>query len=322
MKAPVPEPIEREYLRALTETFYDQQKTRQEAANRCRAIIRSQLEELERKPEGKKKKADKSYGAEWNDKRMLQKLNKAFEEKKITSESHAYAAEFLNLKKSLEKLESDYEKMIVAHIKNEPIYTEYLKHIKGIGPVLAANLIAYLGYCENFDTPSKIWRYSGLAVIDGKAERKARGEKIHFNPRVKTLAWKVGDCFIKVGVGYREVYDASKAGYLAAHPEPIPRPGYDGKGFKESYTKMHIHLMSMRKSVKRFLSHYWQVGRAMKGLPCRPSYVEEKMGHTTIMPPFIEVFDEMEVDTAGLPDFVEIRTITKKKRKVVEPTQV
>ena len=35
--------------------------------------------------------------------------------------------------------------------------------------------------------------------------------------------------------------------------------------------------------VKIFLQHYWIVSRMVEGLPTREPYVQEKLGHTTII---------------------------------------
>jgi hypothetical protein len=60
------------------------------------------------------------------------------------------------------------EKRIEAKIKNQvntyPIYKEYLKETKGIGPILAGGLISYIHPISRFDSVSKLWAYAGMDV--------------------------------------------------------------------------------------------------------------------------------------------------------------
>ena len=289
-----------EDTRLLVETFYDQQKTRQEAYNRIRTIVRNRLVKVDfREPEKKKAKEDKAYGTEWNDKIMREKIEKAVKTKKLKLEEGDYLRSLIDTGEQLKKFEKQYQKQILFLVKDEPIYTEYLSKIRGVAELTAANLIGYLGYCENFDTISKVWRYCGLAVFDGSAERKKKGEKIHYNPKLKTLMYKISDCFIKQGDGYRKLYDKFKAFYRKKYPEEIVNPNYvapkdptdeksKGKGFKKKYTPMHIDLMTRRKVEKIFLANYYLTARKMKGLPVRDPYPMEYLKHTTMIKPFTD----------------------------------
>ena len=54
---------------------------------------------------------------------------------------------------------------------------------------LAAQLLAQIDDIAKFDTISKLWRFSGNAVIDGQAEKNKKGEKSHFNRKLKSICW-------------------------------------------------------------------------------------------------------------------------------------
>lgn len=141
-----------------------------------------------------------------------------------------------------------------------------LLNLRGIGPMLAAGLISYIDL-ERAESPSAIWLYAGLAP--GR-DRRVKGEKIAYNPRLKVLTYNIGVSFLRAGSPYRAIYDESIAYYNDARPD---------------WTKFHTHLASLRRMNKRFYAHYYAVGRAHYGLPVRPPYVEEKLGHTHIDDP-------------------------------------
>jgi len=50
-------------------------------------------------------------------------------------------------------------------------------------------------------------------------------------------------------------------------------------------SKGHAENRAMRKSVKIFLSHYWVIGRQLKGLDTKPPYVHAKLKHDNYIEP-------------------------------------
>jgi hypothetical protein len=78
----------------------------------------------------------------------------------------------------------------------------WLKGITGIGPVIAAGLIAHIDI-EKAPTTGHIWRYAGLdpTVV------WAKGEKRPWNARLKVLAvFKAGESFVKVQNNKKDYY--------------------------------------------------------------------------------------------------------------------
>lgn len=65
--------------------------------------------------------------------------------------------------KRLNDTEEAISRSIVPWVSETDIYKSYLKHIQGIGPILAANLIAMLNPVENFPKPSMLVAYAGLS---------------------------------------------------------------------------------------------------------------------------------------------------------------
>ncbi len=160
---------------------------------------------------------------------------------------------------------------LYALVKNHPLWTDYLSMIKGIGPVLAAWLITDLNPAR-FTKPSSMWRFCGLHVIDGKAPRRATGQPTDFNPFARTMAWKLGESFRKVGGVYRYFYEKSFEESLVKHPD---------------WSRLHHINHARRVTVKLFLSHYYEVGRRILGLPTLKPYPAEKWPGKYI-PPLID----------------------------------
>jgi hypothetical protein len=77
----------------------------------------------------------------------------------------------------------------------------WAKGIVGIGPVIAAGLLAHIDI-EKAPTVGHIWRYAGLdpTVTWGK------GEKRPWNASLKVICWKAGESFVKVSNNDKDVY--------------------------------------------------------------------------------------------------------------------
>ena len=139
--------------------------------------------------------------------------------------------------------------------------------VKGVGPVLAAQLISLIDI-EKSNTVSAMWKYCGYAVnAEGRADRRRKGEKIAYNPRAKTLCWNIAASMLRANSPYRKLYDDAKEKYEIERPD---------------WTKAHRHNAALRIMIKRFLSHFWVMWRELEGLPVREPYVHEKLGHTTM----------------------------------------
>lgn len=204
-------------------------------------------------------------------------------------------------------LEKQIDKDIAAAVKNEPIYGE-LSNIRGIGPMLAAKLIAMIDI-DRDDTVSALWRYSGYGMsfywqADDKIvapksgwkwtgpkdnrqkifhspqpepgwtlvevrDRPIEGYLLPYNKRLKSTLFVIAGSFLKSGSPYRQFYDSAKAHYEAT----------------TDWTKKHIHQAAMRRMVKLFLSHLWQRWRELEGLPIRAAYANNHLGHETVITP-------------------------------------
>lgn len=147
-------------------------------------------------------------------------------------------------------------------------------------------LIPVLRGIKAFDTISKLWAWWGLHVVDGQAAKRKRGTTIDWNPRLRTLAWKIGKQFVLQGEYYRNSYDEYKAkisnerlplGKCAKYQQCLEKL----KKRKKPACKGHIDAMARRYAVKLFLSHLWAKWRELEGLPVSDPYVIDKLGHNT-----------------------------------------
>lgn len=110
-----------------------------------------------------------------------------------------------------EKAEHEMEKMVNKETKDLPIVKKWLRRVRGIGPRLSGLLIANIYDIERFASPGKLYAYCGLHVKDGRAVKRAKGEKANWNAELKTTCWKIGQSFVTAGGPYRALYDRYKA---------------------------------------------------------------------------------------------------------------
>ena len=178
------------------------------------------------------------------------------------------------------------KKMMVREGKALGQVWDWITSIRGLKEgSLAAQLLAQIDDIGKFDTVSKLWRFSGQAVIDGVAERNAKGEKSHYNRKLKSICWLVVDQFIKQQTPlYVDIYYAEKLRLRTLYPTPIENPRKDSR-WPQAFTDSHVHRMAMRKVAKIFLQHIWVVWRTYEGLPISEPYVQAILKHTDIIPP-------------------------------------
>lgn len=163
------------------------------------------------------------------------------------------------------KTEKELKNFLDSWSKNHPLRTEFLNHVKGIGPVLATGIIAWLSEpILKAEKPSSIWKYSGLYP---NSERK-RGEKLQYNLKLKAFCWKLGQSFIKFKCFGRELYLKFKKETKEKHPD---------------WSKLHIHNYARRKMIKIFLACLWDKWRSMNGLPTTEPYPISILGHQDII---------------------------------------
>ena len=174
---------------------------------------------------------------------------------------------------------------------------------KGIGPVIAAGLLAHINieHCPNV---GPLWRFTGL---DPSLPKASKGEKRHYNTKLKTLCWKIGESFVKVSghedAHYGHVYLVRKEREIAKNAmcefkdqaaeilrnKNIGKETDAYKAYSEGkLPPAHIHARAKRYAVKLFLSHWHYVAfESRYGVPPERPYILTKPEHSEhfIMPP-------------------------------------
>jgi hypothetical protein len=78
---------------------------------------------------------------------------------------------------------------------------QWAKSITGIGPVIAAGLLAHIDIGK-VETVGQIWRFAGL---DPTVKWQAKTKR-PWNAGLKTLCWKIGESFVKVSGNDKDYY--------------------------------------------------------------------------------------------------------------------
>lgn len=90
-----------------------------------------------------------------------------------------------------ETLEEDIRRLLGEYADTHPV-GKWLRTITGIGPVIAAGLLAHIDI-NKAPTAGHIWKFAGL---DPEVKWE-KGQKRPWNAKLKTLCWKIGQSFMK-----------------------------------------------------------------------------------------------------------------------------
>ncbi len=169
-----------------------------------------------------------------------------------------------------------------------PIWEEFLKGVTGCGPAMSGVIISELDI-HKAEYPSSFWKYCGIDVSNANknGERTGRTNQKHhlvdveytdkdgevatrksitYNPFVKTkIVGVLGGCLMKQNKHYKKIYDdyKNRLQNTPRHAEKTP---------------LHIHNMSNRYMIKRFLVDLHLKWRALEGLKVNSEYSEGKLG--------------------------------------------
>lgn len=195
-------------------------------------------------------------------------------------------------------IEKEIAKSLDTYSAAQPL-GEWARSILGIGPVIAAGLLAHIDVARA-PTAGAVWRYAGL----DPSSKWEKGQKRPWNASLKVLCWKIGDSFVKVsgnekslyGRMYRErkVFEVERdlsGGHAAAAAETLQTRKIVDPATRKVYESGHLpagrlDLRARRYAVKLFLAHYHEVGRRQLGLEVPAPYPLAHQGHThRIEPP-------------------------------------
>lgn len=197
-------------------------------------------------------------------------------------------------------------------LESYPVWTEWMSHVRGVGPTLGAKLLSRLDL-DRADNPSSFWCYAGLGTVPGQMWRCEACGYVGIHPAThevtgkhkgcKTLAVKVAgpDDGVRAAQpkgerGQKRSYDASvkKTMYLLASSwlksgkksfyNDVYRKKvayYDRE--RPGWEKGRKHYGALRTAEKLFLSHLYEAWCNAVGRVPKMSYSEGVMGHQDIV---------------------------------------
>jgi hypothetical protein len=161
-------------------------------------------------------------------------------------------------------METGIESMMADVLKEDcPPIIEQMIELRGIGIITAAKIVSEIDITR-CNTVSALWRYAGYGVVDGRREKPVKGEKLHYNRRLKIAVRLACEGMLKARSPYAEIYATAKETFAATHPDA---------------TKMHCHNAALGKQAKVFLCHLWERWRKLEGLPVRDIYSIDRLKH-------------------------------------------
>lgn len=244
----------------------------------------------------------------------------------------------------LQKVEDSALMDLDEQLHEVPFYAKVIEperkeRFRGLGPRMASVIVSSFDIHRE-DTVSKMWAFAGLAplpadrckkcfvvvgpgddahldgfkhpkpqgnkceyagkfvhkdfvVASGKQMRPVAGEKLKYNAWLRTkLVGVLAGVLLKCGSPYKKYYDEYKHRWQVAN-----------KGTSDA----HRHQAAMRYMIKMLLLDIWKEWRAFEGLPVRPSYAEEKLGHVTSQPSIKEIIARKNDPTpAPLPGLLDM----------------
>lgn len=220
-----------------------------------------------------------------------------------------------------DKVSKYFQVAVEAHVIGP-----WLLSVRGIGSTMAGKLIGLIGDATAFPTVSKLWRYAGMAVnnfcgncrltvplglencprcgqpVRGKAEGKVKGERLHYEPRLKTTLYNVEKQMIMANSPYRRIYDYAYSYYIENRPEwsecrtckkplgecedSVLHSSREFRAPNKGWSTGHVNRAANRKMVKIFLAHLWEAWYRVTGKPIpRLPYAMDMKGHTGMMHP-------------------------------------
>lgn len=157
----------------------------------------------------------------------------------------------------------------------------WLKGVRGIGEVLAAQLLAPIRW-EKCRHVSSLWKFCGLSVVahvdkQGNkvhvADKRIKGKTLEYHSGLKTLLLgRIGPSMQKASTRYlpgQKQAGVQDPQYMRFYYEERKKLA----NTRPEQNDMHHHRQALRKMIKMFLSHLWEVGRRSEDLPVSPPWI-------------------------------------------------
>jgi hypothetical protein len=200
--------------------------------------------------------------------------------------------------------ERDLLRVLSERIARHPAWP-WLARVRGIGPSLAARLLARLDI-ERAPTPSSFWSYCGLATVAAQVYRctacgyelsLAIGRHVRTSHRVLGTMQPCSGALAPIGDGaHRVAQPRPTRGENAPYDREAKKLCYligisfvrQGQAYRRYYSEQlarldvakpdwiprRRHLTALRMTEKLFLAHLWLVWREQLGLPVTAPYAD------------------------------------------------
>jgi hypothetical protein len=204
---------------------------------------------------------------------------------------------------SIEAHEASQFRQLNSLLEKVPIYTSYLQHVVGVGPAMAAVIIASLDPHKAHHV-SGFWKYAGLDVApDGRGRSRKEGhlvdreyinkkgetdvrKSVTYNPFLKTkLMGVLAGSFLRASSPQRKSYDDYRH-RLETDPARVKvtsakwiKLNKAGEDVSKLWTPGRIHQAAQRYMIKMFLAELWVKWRELEGLPVTLTYNETRRGY-------------------------------------------
>ncbi|QNN77222.1 hypothetical protein IAE60_15030 [Pseudoxanthomonas mexicana] len=152
------------------------------------------------------------------------------------------------------------EAQLEQDVRALPIWPR-VKATHGLGFLGVALLIGATGDLRRYSNHSKVWKRLGLAVIDGRCQRKVpgpEGVRQGFSPNRRSTMWNLGSNMLRTQSGL-----PTGRRYKAREPGPF-RLGYDARKAYElanGLPKAHAHNRAKRYMEKKLVRNIWRAWR-------------------------------------------------------------
>lgn len=307
-------------IRDVLDALYDMQKLRIASGNRLYQIfkdksdadstIKDEIEKEKLKETGEEDALDtkaneilKTVNSEYkeltaymvdNNKTIASALKKIETIKILTKTDYSMVKAYNLLLES----EESYKKVLTDNIKDHPVFTGFLSQVKGCGPMMSANILAYLDPYKARHA-SSFRKYAGLDVVatkdkdgnpvlDSEGNMVTHGRKMGDTEEYEYID-KNGNKAIKKGLTYNPKLKSKLIGVLASGmikaKDPVyTKIYYDYKLRLENHPKhreksaAHRNNMALRYMIQKFLSNLWVYWRTLEGLEVTLPYEVDKLG--------------------------------------------
>ena len=177
---------------------------------------------------------------------------------------------------ALEGFEREAETLMAAELVHYPVWDFWLRHVKGIGDGLSAQLLSMLLPPIPEKAVSSWYKAGGLApevLENGETHlprARAGQDGLSYYPWLRRCLYNVATSFVRNGGYYRQVYEQEKERFQLQH-------GGD-------WLPIRIDRVARWRTIKLFLSHLWDAWCECENIPARRKpWIIEYGGHTTLI---------------------------------------